>query len=382
MIALVIYLLLSILYLLFIAWTLRGLQQLHRQQFDGNLLRTSVVIAARNEEQNIPFCLGTLLKQSCPRELLEIVVVDDQSGDGTRAVVERIAAKYPTIRILGAPAMDGLYAPKKAALAAGIAAASGEIILTLDADCSAPPHWVKKMCAAFSREAAAVAAWVLIPEEKSLAARIEFLDALALQLVGAAAIGWNRPLLANGANLAFRRRLFLDNGGYDGFAQMGSGDDDLLVQKLGRLGAIHFNADPEAGVTTFPCSSWGDFFRQRIRWASKSACYPVWIKAVEAGLFFCYLALLLGLPLALLFSFPLWIPLAALLIKTMGDAFLIHRGVHMVHRSWDWGAFILASLLHLIYIPVVGLLGLCGRFTWKGRRYRQGRLSGVEQTKR
>ncbi len=377
MIAPLFYLLLSLLYLLFIAWSLSGLRRLHRPRAGETLPKASVVIAARNEEQNIPYCLGTLLKQSYPRELLETVVVDDHSEDGTRAAVERIAARFPSIRILGAPATEAGYAPKKAALAAGITAAGGEIILTLDADCSTPPNWVEKMSAAFARDTAAVAAWVLIPEEKSLPARIEFLDALALQLVGAAAIGWRRPLIANGANLAFRRRLFLENGGYGGFAQMGSGDDDLLIQKLARHGAIHFNADPEAGVTTFPCTSWRDFFRQRIRWASKSACYPAWIKAVEAGLFLSYLALLLGPPLALLLSFPLWIPLAALVLKWSGDALLMRFGVRMVRRSWDWRAFFLASLLHLLYIPVIGLLGLLGRFTWKGRHYRQGRLAGL-----
>jgi len=376
MIAAILYLLCSVGYLLFIVWVLRGLHQLRLPRHGETRPTVSIVIAARDEEQNLPYCLGTLLKQSYPRELLEILVVDDHSTDATRAAAERIAAKYPSVRVLGAPPLGDDSAPKKSALAAGIAAAGGEIILTLDADCSAPPQWVEKMSTLFGRGVAAVASWVLIPEEKSLPARIELLDALALQLIGAAAIGWNRPFLANGANLAFRRSRFLEIGGYAGFAHMGSGDDDLFIQKLGRNGGtLLFNSDPEATVTTFPCTSWRHFFQQRIRWGSKSALYPAWIRGLEAGLFGYYLALLFGLPLALICSFPLWIPPAALLFKLACDAFLMRRGIHMVRRSWNWPAFVLASLLHLVYIPVIGVLGLFGRFEWKGRSYHKGRIT-------
>ncbi len=376
MIPALIYLLLSIAYGLFIFWILRGLHRIRMPWADEIVKKVSVIIAARDEEQNIPFTLGTLLKQSHPRGSLEIIVVDDHSRDQTRSVAEGVAAKFPAIRVIAAPSYGSAIAPKKAALAAGIAAASGEIILTLDADCAAPSGWVEKMSAPFAGDVAAAASWVLIPEEKSLPAQIEFLDALSLQLIGAAAIGWEKPFLANGANLAFRRRTFQKIGGYEGFAYMGSGDDDLLLQKLHARGdgRILFNTDPESAVTTLPCKSWPDFFRQRIRWSSKSAFYPAWIKLIEGSAFVYYLALLVSLPLALLLSYPLWIPLLAILIKMACDYLLLRKGVRMVRRSWSWPGFILASLLHLTYIPVIGLISQFGRFEWKGRTYRKGRL--------
>jgi cellulose synthase/poly-beta-1,6-N-acetylglucosamine synthase-like glycosyltransferase len=380
MIAPLLYLLLSLAYGLFILWIVRGLAKL-RTPWPGEVERkVSVIIAARNEEQNIPYCLGTLLKQSYSRENLEILVVDDHSEDGTRATAERIAAKFPAVKVQSAPPRSGGMAPKKRALASGISATNGEIILTIDADCSAPARWVEKMSGLFAADVAAVSSWVLIPEEKSLPAQIEFLDTLALQLIGAAAIGWNKPFLANGANFGFRRKSYQEIGGYEGFAQMGSGDDDLFLQKIVTRdkGRILFNPDAEASVTTFPGRSWNAFFQQRIRWSSKAALYPVWIKLTEAGVFFYYLALLLGLPLALLASFSPWIPLLALLCKLTGDYILMRRGVRMVRRTWNWPGFILASLLHLAYIPVIGILGLFGRFEWKGRLYRYGRLIDAE----
>lgn len=378
MISLLFYLLVSLLYALLILWIIRGLARLRPLRGAEASQNLSIVIAARNEEQNIAFSLGTLIKQSHPREKLEIIVVDDQSQDATRTVVERIAAKYPAVKLLAAPENRAAASPKKQALAAGIAAASGEVILTFDADCAAPPRWAEKLSQAMGGGAAAAAAWVLIPDEKGLAAQIEFLDALALQLIGAAAIGWGRPFLANGANLAFRKEAFVRAGGYQGIDSLGSGDDDLFIQKLAAAGRgrIVFVTDPEAAVTTFPVKSWRDFFAQRIRWSSKAALYPLWIKALEGGLFVYYLALLLGLPLAWLLGFPLWGPLAALALKVSCDAMVMRRGVRMVRRGWSWPPLILASLHHIAYLPVIGLIGQFGRFTWKGRSYSRGRLEG------
>jgi len=144
MIPALLYLLLAIAYSLFIVWILQGLRRI-RMPWSGEIVKkVSVIIATRDEEQNIPFSLGTLLKQSHPRTHLEIIVVDDHSSDRTRSVAEGIAAKFPMIRVLAAPSFSSSIAPKKAALAAGIGAASGEIILTLDADCAAPSGWVEK----------------------------------------------------------------------------------------------------------------------------------------------------------------------------------------------------------------------------------------------
>lgn len=375
MISLLFYLLISSLYALLASWIIRGLARLRPPRGSEASQSLSIVIAARNEEQNIAFALGTLIKQSHPREKLEIIVVDDHSDDATRTIVERIAAKYPAVQLLAAPGKPDA-SPKKQALAAGIAAASGEVILTFDADCAAPPRWAEKIGHTMTADTAAAAAWVLIPDEKGLAARIEFLDALALQLIGAAAIGWGRPFLANGANLAFRKQAFVAAGGYQGIDTLGSGDDDLFIQKLAAAGRgrIIFVTDPDAAVTTFPVKSWHDFYTQRIRWSSKAALYPVWIKALEASLFIYYLALLLGLPLALLLGFPLWSPLIALAVKIGCDAMVMRRGVRMVQRSWSWLPLILASLHHIVYLPVIGLIGQFGRFTWKGRSYYRGRL--------
>lgn len=112
MIPALIYLLLSIAYGLFIFWILRGLRRIRMPWADEIVKKVSVIIAARDEEQNIPFTLGTLLKQSHPRGSLEIIVVDDHSRDQTRSVAEGVAAKFPAIRVIAAPSYGSAIAPK------------------------------------------------------------------------------------------------------------------------------------------------------------------------------------------------------------------------------------------------------------------------------
>ncbi len=356
------------------AW--RGLGRLGGRLRADASPRVSVIIPARDEAENIGFCLGTLLKQDIPRDEYEIIVVDDHSRDQTRSVAQRCAEKFSNIEVLSAPDEDPRMAPKKAALHLGISRAQGEIVLTLDADCSPAAPWIRKMRAAFTPGVAAVAAWVLLPDEKNLRSQIEFLDMLALQLIGAAAIAWNRPFLANGANFAFRKSVYEAVNGYQGFADSGSGDDDLLLQKMHRRGKgrILFTADPDAAVTSFTNKSWTDFFQQRLRWSSKTAFYPLWVKLFEVGVFFYYTALLLALPLYLMLGYPLWMPLFFLAAKLGIDYLLLRRGMQLVKRPLRLPAFFCASLLHLAYIPVIGVLSLRGRFVWKKRLYRRGRV--------
>jgi len=366
-------------YFLAIYFVYQGLNRLGSRGRSESPASVSVIIPARNEAENIGYCTGTLLKQEIPREDFEIIIVDDHSRDQTLTLAQRCADKFSRIKVLAAPQELPHMAPKKAALDLGISQAQGELIFTLDADCGAPPQWIRKIRPLFTPGVAAVASWVLIPDEKNLRSQIEFLDAFSLQLIGAAAIGWNRPFLANGANFAFRRSIYQQVNGYQGFAHMGSGDDDLFLQKIHREGAgrILFAVDPDAAVTAFANKSWKHFFQQRLRWSSKASFYPRWIKLVEAGIFFYYLALWLAIPLYLILSYPLWMPLLYLAAKMGSDYFLLRKGVRLVKRPLHVPAFLSASALHLLYVPAIGVLGLRGRFVWKDRSYERGRLKNA-----
>ena len=93
--------------------------------------------------------------------------------------------------------------------------------------------------------------------------------------IGAAFIGNGRASTCNGANLAYRKDVFYQVGGFTGIDDLASGDDELLLQKVaerfaGRIGFLkHF----DAVVYTHAKPTLADFLQQRRRWASKSVKY-------------------------------------------------------------------------------------------------------------
>jgi glycosyltransferase involved in cell wall biosynthesis len=105
--------------------------------------RISLILPCRNEAQFIGPCLDTLLASRVPAGTLEILVVDGMSDDGTRAVVGRFSARYPGVRLLDNPRR---IVP--VGLNIGIAAATGEIIVRVDAHALYPSEYLPRLVAA------------------------------------------------------------------------------------------------------------------------------------------------------------------------------------------------------------------------------------------
>ncbi len=102
----------------------------------------SVLIPARNEEQNLPELLDGLLKQDYP--LLEILVYNDDSTDGTHRIVEKFAEENPRIRLLEGGRLPEGWSGKNHACHQLSLAARGDYFLFLDADVKVRPDLVGK----------------------------------------------------------------------------------------------------------------------------------------------------------------------------------------------------------------------------------------------
>ncbi len=238
----------------------------------------SIVIAARNEEQNIVALLEDLLRQDYPEEKREVIVIDDFSDDGTFERVSEFISKHDLARyFIFKREGDGFQGSKKAALTKAIQHAKGEVILATDSDCRVQPGWVGSMAMSFTDQRVMLAAGPVAYEGmESMADRFQSLEFLGLVASGAGAIGAGYPFLCNGACLAFRREAFAEVGGYEGNVKYKSGDDVFLLHKVKKTygrSAIFFNHDPESLVKTSPVDGMGAFIRQRARWASKSSGY-------------------------------------------------------------------------------------------------------------
>ncbi len=102
----------------------------------------SVIIPTYNERANIGLLIPRLEKVLQRKH--EILVVDDNSPDGTASVVEELSRKFPSVKLVRRSRKEGL----STAVAAGVAAAKGDSIVVMDADLSHPPEFVPFLAAA------------------------------------------------------------------------------------------------------------------------------------------------------------------------------------------------------------------------------------------
>lgn len=333
----------------------------------------SVIIAARNEADRIGACLSDILAQHYPPGLFEVIVVDDHSTDGTAAVVAGFEPQ--SVRLIRLESQGHGQSGKKSALDAAVRAARGTLIVATDADCRMGPSWLRTMAACHETENLDfIAAPVRFLGGGSALGTFQRLDFLSLQGITAAAVSEGFHGMCNGANLAYRKKVFEAVGGFDGIDGIASGDDMLLMQKVARRpGArIGYCLSPDAIVDTPPAHGLQAFLRQRIRWASKARFYEE--RRIFLVLLLVWLANL-SLPLLVvagLLHDPLLLHTAGWLLlgKTAVElAFLWPvAGFFGMRRSLAW--FPAAQPFHVVYTILAGILGQMGTYEWKGRRVR------------
>ncbi len=332
----------------------------------------SIIVPARNEARHIADCLATLTAQNYHSDRFEIIAVDDHSQDETAAIVEQFATSHPNVKLIRLAREHDRLSPKKHALSEGIAASRNELIITTDADCKVHPEWLKTMVTHFEEEVGVVSGLVTFDprKERTLFHKIQSLEFLSLIIAGAGSIGMDMPVIGNGANLAYRRSVFMDVDGFHGIGHLKSGDDDLFIQKVARLTTwkIVSSAERAAIVATAPQNTLRSFLNQRIRWASKGIHYhnPLFVLYLISVYLF-YLLLFFSFPVAICPGVNILYPAIFLLLKAIADFILIEKGCRLTGRRDLLKYFPLTELFQIPYILIVGFAGLFGKYTWKGR---------------
>jgi glycosyltransferase involved in cell wall biosynthesis len=343
-----------------------------RTRFDAGTAdeTVSVIVAARNAEKTIGPLIDDLLAQTYPRELVEIIPVDDESTDGTLAVMEAFAKKESRVKPAKTSDSRSTLTHKKRAVYEGILSSTGAVVMTVDADCRVPKGWIAGMMRRFAPGVEFVAGEVRI-EGSGLLAWLETLEFTGIQSMAAGLANMRFPITCNGANLAYRRGSFDRVDGYAGIGALVSGDDDLLMQKIarGNPSRIVFTVGAETAVSVPAVGSAGEFLSKRTRWASKIRGYPSHGAVALLAVIFMFFA---AVPVAAVCSIAGcmgWGALAAGYgMKTAGDALLCGYGLARSGKARLMLVFPLAELFHTPYILGVTLNGFFGRFEWRGRR--------------
>lgn len=344
--------------------------------------RLTVIIPARNEAENIGRCLDSVCDQSYPKELFEIIVVDDHSTDNTADIIKTYAAKNVKLISLKDHVSTDLNAYKKKAIEVAIQGSTGELIVTTDADCWMHEHWLQTIAAFYEEyQPAFIAAPVAIDCSNKFIEFFQGLDFMSLQGITGASVHKKIHSMCNGANLAYTKKAFEEVGGFAGIDNIASGDDMLLMHKIYKRypDKVMFVRSKEAIVHTAPVNSIKEFFNQRIRWASKADKYDD--KRIFAVLMLVYMVnvLLLVLPIIPLFNnvqytmlnvqcsiWGLW--LCLLLLKTITELIFLYPVAKFFGKQSMLLMFPLMQPFHIIYTVIAGWLGKFGNYSWKERK--------------
>ncbi|MFX1452054.1 MAG: glycosyltransferase [Promethearchaeota archaeon] len=232
----------------------------------------SVIIASKNEENDIENCLNAILNQDYPENKIEILVVDE-STDSTPNIVNDMANKYPEgkIKLVQAPKPPRYFNGVSWAITLGVEKAKNEIIAVTEADCIPPDTWLKYLVYPLTPhnpdEVGIVGSHGIIIGD-SLSATLqrleysgflfEFLGALdrARQAVGVGGASW-------GGSMCFRKKSFEQIGGYTGVEHVHL-QDIALTWKFARAGfKTVFLFNQKVKVVTRPHPQ---PFKQRLRW--------------------------------------------------------------------------------------------------------------------
>ncbi len=340
----------------------------------------SIIIAARNEEKNIGDCIQSIINQTYPQNKFELIITDDHSTDGTVSIIQSFQKEnIHVIHLSDFVENENLNSYKKKSIETALQFAKGELIVTTDADCTAPPKWLETV-AFFYEEKSPVFVALLVafenPSKKDGFSKRFFkifqsLDFMTLQGITGASVFKKIHAMCNGANLAYQKKVFYEVGGFKGIDQIASGDDMLLMHKIQSVypEKTLFLKSKDIIVKTRPAETIKEFLNQRIRWASKAGSYTD--KKITMVLLLVYLLnawiFILGI-LSFFYLQSFYLFLILIVIKTIVELFFLYPVAKFFGKGKLLWWFIPAQPFHIIYTLIAGWLGKFGSYRWKGRK--------------
>ena len=232
----------------------------------------SVVLCAHNEGENLSRVLPILLTQEYPE--YEVIVVDDGSEDNTRLVIEGYMTHDPRLRMTFVPYGARVGSTKKLALTLAAKAAKYDYLLLTDADCvPESAHWIREMMSGFQSPIEIVLGFGAYFEEKGHVNRLVRFDTLfnGLHYLGAALCG--HPYMGVGRNLAYRKSLFFESGGFTHLMTNKAGDDDLFVNHVATKKNTAVEVNPESYTWSESKKTLKEWWQQKRRHLSVSPSY-------------------------------------------------------------------------------------------------------------
>jgi len=328
--------------------------------FEYDLPSICIMVPFRNEAQNLPNLLKSIAELQYPAQLCQIILINDHSTDNSSEIAGNYNLPF-SVQLLHLPTeLSG----KKSALRYALPYANCDYLLFTDADCVLPTHWAQILAKKATVTNYDLVLGLVKMDENTMAQKLQAVEFLSVQMVGAFAASIGFPIIANGASLLCKTEIYAKLQS-ELKTNIASGDDVFLLNAaLKHAHKIGICLNTEAVVSTKPSLNLTGFLQQKRRWSGKmqhsatpaSMVISLILTATNIGL------------LTLLCLYPTSVSLGLFLVKSLFDTVLLSR----IQAFWKMkipAIFIAGiSVLYPLYFLMMLFNSVWPTYEWKGRK--------------
>lgn len=269
----------------------------------------SIIIAARNESENLFKHLPFILEQDYPE--FEVIIVNHQSMDDSQYILDAYSQQYKHLRTINVERSKHLKYGKKLPITIGIKGAKFEHLLLTDADCLPKGNqWLKSMASHFSDKNEIVLGYGPYRKEGGFLNKVIRFDTAWIAMNYFSMAKAQLPYMGIGRNLAYTKNVFDKTRGFKSHYSLSSGDDDLFIQEAAKKKNYTINTESDSYTYSRAASSWKQWMKQKSRHYTTADKYQV-IKKLMLGIYPLTLLMMVVSFVILLFDFNfLWSVLA------------------------------------------------------------------------
>jgi len=308
----------------------------------------SVIICARDEDENIARNLPGVLVQKYPTTH-EVIVVNDNSVDDSKYILEELQKTFKFLQIVNLKQEAKLISGKKYPLSIGIKEAKHEIVLLTDADCvPATEFWIQKMQDAYVNGTEIVIGYGAYNKRPGLLNKLIRFETFhsALQYLSFALAG--TPYMGVGRNLSYKKDVFFRNKGFSSINHIPGGDDDLFINQVASKQNTAVVIDKDAITLSQPKRSFNEWLRQKTRHYSTARYYKKGNKFLLAlysiSQFFLYPLLILS---AVFYSWQF--SLIVFGVRLLLQAWIFYKSMKKLNESDLWPLFLFFDIWMFFY---------------------------------
>lgn len=329
-----------------------------------DLPAVSILIAARNEAQNIEQCLASLLALDYPKDKLNIFIGEDQSSDNTAQLVANFIAPYPNFQLVSINQTLGTAKAKGNVLANLMRLVQTEIIFVTDADITVNPKWIKQLLPKIAKEGNAMVSGTTLVDGKSLFHKWQGLE----WYLGTGYIaGFHQlgiPTTAVGNNMAFTKEAYEATGGYENMP-FSVTEDFQLYAAIKAKGYLTYNeSHPDSVNISAAQHQVKAFLHQRKRWLMGAKALPwywLFIFGLQASFYPSLLALFF-----LHFQLGLKIWLLKIILQ---QVFILIMQQRLKQKKSMLAFFTFEAYSIWSTLAMIGFYFASKPMDWKGRKY-------------